>query len=171
MEKRHNIFAATGPDRPGVMDDVSLFLYESGANILDSRVCILRGRFAILLHISGDEKTMRAVEGGLAGLGERAGLRAELQPASDGPSSSSSHLKLHAAGTDQAGVVHKLSHLMRVLNVNIDNVETHVDEGDGGHFELEMDLAVPRETPLVMLKQYVESLSKEIGIECQIGAM
>jgi len=75
--------------------------------------------------------------------------------------------------------VHRLSHLMRVLNVNIENIETGSandplamsDGGEDAAFELEMDLSVPRSTPVMMLRQYVESLARELSITCDVNPM
>jgi glycine cleavage system transcriptional repressor len=46
----HAILTATGPDRPGLVDEVSQFLFECGANIEDSRMVNLRGHFAMVVR-------------------------------------------------------------------------------------------------------------------------
>ena len=153
------------------MDDVALFLFQCGANILDSRVSLLRGQFALLLLVAGDDAAFAKIDTGLPELNQSASIQAAMRPANAAPHSDDTHFKLTASGRDQAGVVHKISHLMRALSVNIDNVQTHVDDTNGGAFELQMDLAVPRQTPIVMMKQYVDSLANEIGIRCDISPM
>ena len=45
----HAILTALGTDRPGLVDEVSQFIFEHGGNIEDSRMVNLRGQFAIML--------------------------------------------------------------------------------------------------------------------------
>jgi glycine cleavage system regulatory protein len=62
---------------------------------------------------------------------------------------------------------------MRVLGTNIENIETNTKLASDGqsHFELDMELSVPRHTPVVMLKQYVDSLANELAINCDVNPM
>src|SRR5437763_1554408 len=50
------IITAVGPDRPGIVGELSAHLHAAGANLLDSRMVNLRGEFAmmILLELSTD---------------------------------------------------------------------------------------------------------------------
>ena len=65
------------------------------------------------------------------------------------------------------------------LNVNIENIETGTSSdplamangGESAAFELEMDLSVPRSTPVMMLRQYVESLARELSITCDVNPL
>ena len=45
--KKHMILFSVGKDRPGIVDDVSTLLFERGANIEDSRMAAMGGRFSI----------------------------------------------------------------------------------------------------------------------------
>ena len=182
------ILVASGADRPGVLDDVSMFLAERHARILESRVSMLRGHFALLLLVRGGEPDLDRIRAELSQLEQNVGITVALRPAADAeaPSRDVTPLRLRARGKDPAETVRRLSHLMRVLNTNIENIETNstpdtpaagagaeaaAEAAAGAHFNLEMELAVPRHTPVVMLKQYVEGLAKEIGIECEVSPM
>jgi glycine cleavage system transcriptional repressor len=168
-DQRQAILVATGNDRPGVLDDISLFLHDRRVHILESRVSLLRGQFALLLLIrAADDASMKHFESPLAELDRSAGISTEIRPASDEAPSDNTPLRLTASGNDPADAVHRLSHLMRVLNVNIENIETTTKKGDAGSFALEMDLSVPRATPVMMLKQYVQSLADELKISCDV---
>jgi glycine cleavage system transcriptional repressor len=157
-----------------VLDDVSLFLHERKADILESRVSLLRGQFGLLLLLRADEEAMKKVEQGLSSLDKSAGIRTELRNATATPSRDDTPMRLTASGKDPANAMHRLGHLMRVLNVNIENIETKETDDGGGEssgFSMEMDLCVPRATPLVMLKQYVQSLADESGIKCDVRTL
>jgi len=170
MPTRQAILVATGADRPGVLDDISLFLHDRHVAILESRVSLLRGQFGLLLLIRAEENSMQQFERGLPDLDRSAGISTEIRPASEATASDNTPLRLSASGADPAAAVFRLSHLMRVLNVNIENIETSTASRNTGQsgFTLEMELSVPRATPVMMLKQYVQSLADELGIACDV---
>jgi glycine cleavage system regulatory protein len=49
----HAILTAIGTDRPGIVDEVSQFIFDRGGNIEDSRMVNLRGQFAIMVLVGG----------------------------------------------------------------------------------------------------------------------
>lgn len=171
MPQRQAILVATGNDRPGVLDDISLFLHDRHVDILESRVSLLRGQFGLLLLIRAEEHAMAQFEQSVDELSRTAGINTEIRPASDAAASDSTPLRLSASGSDPAAAVFRLSHLMRVLNVNIENIETSTASRNTGQsgFTLEMDLSVPRATPVMMLKQYVQALADELKINCDVN--
>ena len=135
-----------------------------------------RGQFGLLLLIRAEDDSMAQFEKSLPELDRSASISTELRPASDAAPSDNTPLRLTASGADPADAVHRLSHLMRVLNVNIENIETTSDTSrtsgthDGG-FTLEMELSVPRATPVMMLKQYVQALADELKIACEVKTL
>jgi glycine cleavage system transcriptional repressor len=176
MPTRQAILVATGADRPGVLDDISLFLHDRHVAILESRVSLLRGQFGLLLLIRADDSSMAQFEQSIDELSRSAGINTEIRPASDAIESDNTPLRLTASGDDPAAAVFRLSHLMRVLNVNIENIETssvvsRTSGTNAGGFTLEMELSVPRATPVMMLKQYVQSLADELKIECDVKSL
>ena len=49
------IVTAVGPDRPGIVADLSKLVHDSGANIEGSRMVNLRGHFALLALVEGPD--------------------------------------------------------------------------------------------------------------------
>ncbi len=54
--KSYLVLTAVGPDRPGLVSEISSMVLSAGANLEDSRMAILGGEFALLVLVSGDEK-------------------------------------------------------------------------------------------------------------------
>src|SRR5918993_311576 len=75
------IITAVGPDRPGIVGELTAHLHAAGGNILDSRMVNLRGEFAmmILLELPSDDAA-RKIAGELPAHGERIGLRLTATP-------------------------------------------------------------------------------------------
>jgi len=155
------VLTASGEDRPGILDELSQFILECGGNITDSRSVNLRGQFALLLLIRGDDDTIiNRIRDGLATIAHH-GIVAQLQPAANSNASSFPYL-FTATGKDQAGVLHRISHLLKALSVNIESIKTRVTED--ASFEIRLSLTVPRETPVTMLREYLTFLCNELKI-------
>src|SRR5512134_2539474 len=101
---QHVILTAIGADRPGLVDEVSQFIFERGGNIEDSRMVNLRGQFAIMLLVGGEAATLQRIKGDLAQLGVRSGLQTDLRPAQPeqpGASAQALPYRLVATAIDQ----------------------------------------------------------------------
>ena len=68
------VLSALGTDRPGIIDELSRAVLECGCNILDSRMAVLGGDFALLMQLDGNWNTLAKLEGQVAGLEKRLGL-------------------------------------------------------------------------------------------------
>src|SRR3954470_919818 len=55
------ILTALGTDRPGIVDELSQFIFDRGGNIEDSRMVNLRGQFAIMVLIGGNADVLGRV--------------------------------------------------------------------------------------------------------------
>src|SRR5437660_12874039 len=86
------IFTAIGSDRPGLVDQVSQFLFDRGGNIQDSRMGNLRGQFAMIVPVRGPDEAMAKIRPELGYFSHASQLHAEpntthapTSPAADAP--------------------------------------------------------------------------------------
>ena len=56
------VIAAVGEDRPGLVDNLSGWILDSGCNIADSRMTVLGGEFAVLLLAEGQWNNLAKLE-------------------------------------------------------------------------------------------------------------
>lgn len=174
---QHAILTAVGSDRPGLVDEVAQFIFERGGNIEDSRMVNLRGQFAMMVLIGGDPQTIEHIRAGLVELSAKARLHAELRQAEAGHATASAQAlpyRLTATAMDQPGLVHRISHLLRSLNVNIESMETHLAAAPitgTPTFEMALTLSIPKDTPLSKLRHSLSSLCDDLNIDWQLAAM
>lgn len=135
------VFIAAGPDRHGWVDEVSKYLFERGGNLEDSRMARLAGQFALMAIVTGPVAAMEAIRSDLDQLRSAADIMAEVRQCPDGlPVQQADEMVrpnqrlylLRASGADQVGVMHQLSHLLRSLHINIENVHTRIVRGPAG---------------------------------------
>src|SRR6476620_10097735 len=118
------ILTATGPDRPGIVGELTGVLHSANCNILDSRMVNLRGEFAmIVLFESAGERTAE-IEKELENAAEKMGLRAALSP-QHAPAArvSGQAYRLKTYSTDQPGIVARVTNVLRAHGVNIEELE------------------------------------------------
>jgi glycine cleavage system transcriptional repressor len=165
MSAHYAILGATGVDRPGLLDEISQFLLERGGKIEDIRVANLSGQFAFLARIGGSEAALAQITQEIGNLAHASHIHADLHPHRGEHSTSGDGFpfRFSASGNDQAVAMQRISHLMRVLNINIDDIKTRAAQN--GHFELELRLLVPRETPVTMLRDYLRHLCGEMQVQ------
>jgi len=168
----HVILTAIGADRPGLVDAVSEFVFSRGGNIEDSRMVNLRGQFAMMVLVGGAEDTVTRLRNDVGVLYREASLRAELHEAAEPTAApgGAAALPFRLTGTaiDQPGLVHRISHLMRELHVNIESLETRLRPAPytgAPMFDMELVLAVPKTTSLSQLRQNVAKLCDELNVD------
>jgi len=172
----HVILSAIGSDRPGLVEEVSQFAFSRGANIEDSRMVNLRGQFAMMVLLGGEEKTISRLRGDLPELTKQTSLHAELHEAKAEKGGGlggveAAPFKLTGTALDQPGLVHRVSHLLRELHVNIESLETRLRPAPytgAPMFDMEMILLVPRTTSLSQLRQNLTKHCDELNVDWEL---
>src|SRR5438552_2169271 len=173
----HAILTAIGVDRAGLVDEVSRYIFDRGGNIEDSRMVNLRGQFAIMLLVSGDEAVVGKLRHEQLRLAESSGLQVDVRPTPPAPRggaakpSGAMAFRFLATAVDRAGIVQRISHLLRELNVNIESLETRLTAAPytgAPVFEMESVLSVPRATPLSQLRQKLGAVCDEMNVDWEL---
>ena len=172
----HAILTALGSDRPGLVDEVSQFIFERAGNIEDSRMVNLRGQFAMMVLLSGEESALARIRNDLGTFAQRARLHAQVAPTASAARAPQPAMpyRLTATAMDQAGLVHRISHLLRTLAVNIESMETQLSAAPitgAPTFEMELLMSVPRQTNIGRLREQLGKLCDELNIDWQLAAM
>jgi glycine cleavage system transcriptional repressor len=176
MKTEHAILTAIGADRPGLVDEVSEFILGHGGNIEDSRMVNLRGQFAMMVLVAGERQVMERVRKGLDLLGERTGLQTDFREAgkeSGKGTTAAMPYRLTATALDQSGLVHRVAHLLREMNINIEAMETRLAAAPytgAPVFEMEVVMSVPRGVAIQGLRQKLGTLCDELNIDWELAA-
>jgi glycine cleavage system transcriptional repressor len=167
------VLIAYGPDRPGILDEVSQYLFERGANIADSKLLSMRGTFILMILIAADRAALGKIRSDLKSLASGSRIGIDLRDAQEDAHDVVLAYRFTASGSDQAGVLFKLSHLLRALGINIADVHTHVDTSEDTPrdlrlFKLELLLSIPNTVPIIKLREYLQTLCGELRIQWEL---
>jgi glycine cleavage system transcriptional repressor len=167
MASKQFIITAVGPDRPGIVGELTAHLHTGGANILDSRMVNLRGEFAMLILL----ETRADLVQSLPAAGDKIGLRisvAELHPS---PRVSGLPFRLRTYSMDQPGIVARISQALRARGVNIEELSARQESApfDGSPlFLTEMRLTVPPSVSLGKLRAELEAVGASLNCDIDL---
>ena len=166
----HALLTAIGADRPGLVDEVSQYIFDRGGNIEDSRMVNLRGQFAIVVLIGGNADALDRVGRELPELSKESSLHAELRSVGESavPTQPALPYRLSGTGLDQAGLVHRIAHLLRGMHVNIESLDTRLTPAPytgAPMFDMELILSVPNTTSLSTLRQNLAVVCDELNVD------
>ena len=128
----------------------------------------------MMVLLSGSEAVIGRLKSDMGELTRQTSLRGELVAAQDLPQPAAPGalpFRLTGHGIDQPGLVHRIAHLLRGLQVNIESLDTRLKPAPytgAPVFEMELILAIPRTTSLSQLRQNLSALCDELNIDWEL---
>jgi glycine cleavage system transcriptional repressor len=155
-DRSYMVFTAVGPDRPGLVKEISSLIHQAGANLEDSRMAILGGEFALILLLSCPAEALAGVKQCGAHIESALHLRCILKETQI-PGISGDHLlyRIRVTGVDRPGIVQAIAATLAGRGVNLASLESRVSyapESGTPMFELEADLQIPAKVDLIALR-------------------
>ena len=168
-DRRYVVLTAVGPDRPGLVNQLSSLIREAGASIEDSRMAILGGEFAMILLISGPPAAIeRAMEIGGQVEGDL-GLRCIVKETSPAhPPSDYLLYRIEVSGADRPGIVQAVAAILAKSGINVATLESHLSFAPFSAtpmFMLEATLQVPSKTALSDLRSDLTATCEEENLD------
>ena len=171
------VLTALGPDRPGLIDEISSFLSEKQINIEDSRMAVLGGEFAIILLASSENdpvEALKAVQGKMEKVTNLdIYIKPTISPKERTVEPSTPH-HLHVTSLDHPGLVHDVTKLLHKYNINIESMETHVKNAPISGtpiFNMFCVVTVPVKNKLSTIKDELRDLEHRLDVDIEFEAM
>lgn len=171
--QRWFVLSAIGRDRPGLVAELARLVYDSDANLEDSRMTLLGSDFAvILLASSSHAEAADRIGSGAKRLERDHGLTILVRQLDGGPrpavpAPGTRLFRVTAAGEDRAGIVVGLCGVLAERGVNIAELATRSRPGPGGspHYELSMSVEVPDGLDSRALREALEAEADRLVID------
>lgn len=172
-EKDNLILTAVGPDKVGLVEKISEFVFRQSCNIEDSKMAVFCGEFALILLISGAGRELRKIADSSKELAAQTGLNIWVKsPSKREPEASSLPYNLTVSCMDHPGVVYKLSSILSRFGINIESMETksHAAPVSGTPiFRLEASISVPTKVNVNALRSRLEEFAREENIDFELS--
>jgi glycine cleavage system transcriptional repressor len=167
------IINAVGPDRPGIVGELTAHLHDRGANLLDSRMVNLRGQFAMLVLFEVSEDAAASLARELPATGKTMGLTLTVtsQTPTAKPPAEGLRFKLKTYSLDQPGIVARLTGVLRQHGVNIEELSAWQESAPFAGSPLflsEMRLTVPPAVPVRQFRGELESLCNQLNCDVDL---
>ncbi|MZR63921.1 glycine cleavage system protein R [Alcanivorax sp. DP30] len=119
------VISALGSDRPGIVESLSRAVLERQGNILDSRMTVLGGEFAVLMLVAGSEGTLSQLETDQQSLGEELDLLITLKRTRQRDQRHAAlPYEVEVVAMDNPGIVHEIANFFSSRSINIDDLHT-----------------------------------------------
>ncbi len=162
--------SAVGVDRPGIVAGVTGALVGIGANLEDTAMTVLRGRFVMVLVVAvPDEVGVAGVEGALAGPATEVGLTVHVDDLAHVPAGAvvGAEVSVTVYGADRPGIVHRVAAALAARGANIVEVSTRVLGGSGEPvYAMLLDVRLPEDVSVDALDADLAAVSVELGVTC-----
>lgn len=171
------VLSALGPDRPGLVAEVTSFLTERGGNIEDSRMAVFGAEFGIFTLVSGTADEMAKIAAEARTLEAKTGLTVVTKPTK----SPVEHRRAQtvpcivtAEALDHEGFVRSVSSALHAVGVNIVSLETHAYNAPitgSPLFRLEAKIDVPREVSLGKVRDAMADVAERQNIDIDVKSL
>lgn len=175
QDQAYLVLSAVGPDRPGLVNEISALIRDAPANLEDSRMAILGGEFAVILLIGGPRGALERIESSRATLERKTGLTVTLKRTAR--SDQTRHFlpyRIRVTGVDRPGIVHGISQVLAGRGVNVASLESRLafaPLSGTPMFVLEAELQVPSEMALSQLRRDLASACEEDNLDFAFESM
>ena len=168
------LLSISGHDRAGIVRDVAEAMLHLKANIEDSSMTALRGRFTMMMIVRlPEDRSIGELKAALAELEQRTRLTVQSQVISDEEASSAAQLPDHVItvhGADSVGIVHAVTDALATANVLIIDVSTQSRESDDGNVYM-MVLEVASAGQSDAMKAAMTNVAGDLDIDIEIHAL
>jgi glycine cleavage system regulatory protein/folate-dependent phosphoribosylglycinamide formyltransferase PurN len=164
------IVTVLGADRPGIVSQLSDKAKRFGASWTNSRMSHLSGEFAGMVQLEVPPENTEGLIAALKDL-ESTGLRVTVAK-SDGKANTTGLrlMTLELVGSDQVGIVSKLTAALSDRNISIEQIDTAIVQGATSiAFKVKAELLVPKTVSDADLRKALDVLASEMTVDIGLG--
>lgn len=171
------VLSALGPDRPGLVAEVTDYLSAHGGNVEDSRMAVLGAEFGILLLVSGTAEEIAAIERDAGSIREKTGLDVLVRRTK----APEEHRRaavvpcvITAEALDHEGIVRAVSRALSRVGVNIVSLETSAYEAPvtgSPLFRMEARVDVPPGVTVGKVRKAMDEVAESENLEIDVRSL
>ncbi len=173
MQKTYLVVTIIGPDKRGLVAEITEKIAEHHASIEESRMSRLGGEFAIIMLVSLDASQKEACCTSLEVFREQ-GLEVfsrETNLARIDKFKGFVPYEISVWGADHEGIVHAVAEYLTEMHVQLEDVETEVTNAPNTGtplFSMVAEVAAPPTLSLHQLRDKMDDLSDELGVDISV---
>jgi glycine cleavage system transcriptional repressor len=166
------VISAIGADRPGIVNALSSNILEHNCNIVDSRMTVLGGEFAIIIMVSGSWDKIAKLESAVPSLEGKLGLTI-ITKRTEQRSTQGKMLPymVEVISMDNEGIVYNVAEFFSSRNINIEDLST--GSYSAAHtgtpmFNMNMIISIPADIQLGELREQFTEFCDALNLDAVI---
>ncbi len=164
------IVSVIGPDRPGLVQQLSSVVTDAGGNWEGSRLTKLDGHFAGMVQVVIPEGKRDELKSALSALEEKGLTVSVIHSGKSGvtPSEAGKTVTIEVVGQDRSGIVASISESLATLGVNVIELATDCRAAAWSgetHFFTTATVSLPLKLEPEALLRQIESISDDLMVE------
>lgn len=168
------VFSCIGPDRPGLVGDLTAVVAAHQGNILESRMAILGGEFAIIMRMEVPSNQADALASALDAHARETDLTIHARPTSKVADVAPGRVyRLRADTMDHPGIVQQVASFFARQGCNIAQLETDVwaaPHTGTPMFTLDLEVTVPARLSARALREAFDAFCAEVDLDATLEA-
>ena len=147
---------AIGPDRAGVVRDLSHAINAAGGSSRESRMIALGAEFAVMMLVSGNWHTVAKLQSSLLALQQQSELTVTVRETQPRPAETAAPYSIDVVTLDHEGIVFGLSNFFATRNLEISEVNTrryNAPHTGALMFSVQMTVNIPRTVHVATLRE------------------
>ncbi len=166
------VISALGQDRPGIVNQLSKAIFDSGCNIEDSRMTVLGGEFALILMVSGSWDAIAKLEGQVSALQTDLELTITTRRTSERTDSRGRvPYEIDVVSMDHPGIVQEVTEFFSNRNINIEEMVTgsYAAAHTGTPmFSLKMTVSAPADILIAELRDDFAEFCDDLNLDAAL---
>lgn len=165
------VISSIGSDRPGIVNELAKACSANNCNIVDSRMTVLGGEFAVIMMISGSWDAIGRLESALPAISQKLDLTTTVKHTQQRDASPSMVYAVNVVALDNPGIVHEIANFFSAQNINIDDL--HTGTYSAPHtgtqmFNLSMSIRLSADTHIATLREQFMDFCDDMNLDAMI---
>ncbi len=171
--KSYCVINILGPDRSGIVDEVSAIIATSGCNIADSYMAVLGLEFGLMILVCGDDNSLEtAVSGTSAWASDNAMTCISKSTTLPTIPEKKSAAQIDLEIPDSPGIVSRVSHFLAQQGANVESIDTDIKPAPFSGtptFSMHVNFSAEQNISLAELRQTLSDLADDEDIHLTVG--
>ena len=166
--KNKLIISATGPDRKGIVSEISSIINQFNGNIETSRMIRLEEQFSILILIEIENINTKNLKNKIESIEN---LKVDINTTSSLNKEYKNKFHLYINGADNEGIVYSFSNYFSKLNINIEEVSTSIKNAPVSAtplFMMDLIITTSEEINENKIIKDLNKISEKLGVEVNL---
>jgi len=162
------IISASGPDRKGIVSEISSIINQYNGNIETSRMIRLEEQFSILILIEIENKNKNNLKNKIENIEN---LKVDINSTNSLNEEYKNKFHLYINGADNEGIVYSFSNYFSKLNINIEEVSTSIKNAPVSAtplFMMDLIITTSKEINENKIIKDLNKISEKLGVEVNL---